>query len=104
MTTISNQLSSIAGYNRDLLNTTKKAKDGSESGKQNPVKASGAPASNVQLTDKINELRSSLGTEAPVDAKKVEEIKTAIKEGRYAINYEALAEKMVEMEFGIDKK
>lgn len=101
MTTISNQLSSVAGFNRDLLNSKK---TGTESDKKASVKVAGAPASDVKLTDKINELRANLVAEAPVDAKRVEEIKTAIKEGRYAINYEKLAEKMVEMELGVDKK
>ena len=90
----------MAGYNRDLQKN--KANVGTDAGSAG--KAATTASAGVQLTDKVNELRSSLSAEAPVDAKRVDEIKTAIREGRYAINYEKLAEKMVEMEFGLGSK
>ena len=99
MTTISNQLSSLTAFNRDLQKDKAAKADSGKSAKS----AVSAAASNVELTEKLNQLRASISAEAPVDAKRVQEIKAAIKEGHYAVDFEKLADAMIEMEFGIGK-
>ncbi len=58
-------------------------------------------ADQVNLTSsaqKVDQLITSLSTEPVVDRQKVEEIKTALAEGRYEVNSNIIADKLIEMD------
>ena len=60
--------------------------------------ASATPAASVRLSDlssKLAEMEASLAASEAFDAKRVEAIKQAISEGRFKVNPEAVAEKLL---------
>jgi negative regulator of flagellin synthesis FlgM len=63
-----------------------------------PADASSQPAADVRLSDlstKLADLETRLaGTEA-FDVKRIDEIKQAISEGRFKVNSEAVADKLI---------
>lgn len=71
----------------------------------NTAKANSAPAGNttdqVELTNsaqKIDQVISNLSAEPIVDRQKIDEIKSALAEGRYEINSAAIADKLIEID------
>lgn len=82
-----------------------------EQNKQEAVKQTGqedkARAANkdsVALTPQANqlkELQKRIGDTEAFDRKKVDEIKKAITEGKYEINYDSLASKLAKFEFDL---
>lgn len=57
----------------------------------------GAPAAGVLATF----TRFGIATEAPVDTERTSAIRRAIAEGRYPIDYERLAERMMDLDLGL---
>jgi negative regulator of flagellin synthesis FlgM len=82
-----------------------------EQNKQEVVKQSGqesqvrsAQKDSVALTPQANqlkELQKRIGDTEAFDRKKVDEIKKAISEGNYEINYDSLASKLAAFEFDL---
>lgn len=80
-----------------------------EQNKQDAVKQSGQQSNtptvnkdSVALTPQANqlkELQKKIGDTESFDRKKVDEIKQAITEGNYQINYDSLASKLAKFEF-----
>ncbi len=82
-----------------------------EQSKQEVVKQSGqesnakaASKDSVALTPQANqlkELQKRIGDSEAFDRKKVDDIKKAITEGNYQINYDSLASKLAKFEFDL---
>jgi len=63
--------------------------------------AAGNSADQVDLTNsaqKIDQVISNLSAEPIVDRQKIDEIKSALAEGRYEINSAAIADKLIEID------
>lgn len=66
-----------------------------------PDKSSPSSANSVELSSQaqsLGRIEASINASPDVDIDKVEAIKTAIAEGRFEINAEAIAEKMMDQE------
>jgi len=50
------------------------------------------PAPSASVSSRLQQIQGSLGSESPVDAQRVAEIKQAIAEGRFKINPERIAD------------
>jgi len=70
---------------------------------QNPVMAREAAGESVTLTETAKTLNSVRGgaQEAPIDDVRVNRLKSAIAEGRYAIDDQRLAQRLLEFEGGL---
>jgi len=62
---------------------------------QGAVSSTGSASSSIQLSAASRETQ---GSEAPFNAAHVEEIKQAIREGRFKVNAEAVADKFLQIE------
>jgi negative regulator of flagellin synthesis FlgM len=60
------------------------------------AKAQAEPVSLSELARHLQSLESELATTAPLDAAKVEEVKQAIREGRFRVNAEVVADRLIE--------
>lgn len=83
--------------------STAKTVDDASTPKANsaPAAAAGNTTDQVDLTNsaqKIDQVISSLSAEPIVDRQKIDEIKSALAEGRYEINSAAIADKLIEID------
>ena len=82
-------------YEKSLLDA-----GGLKPGKKTTATSSSAttPAADVRLSDlssRLAQLESQLSSSDPVDTKKVEAVKAAISEGRFKVNPEVVADKLM---------
>ncbi len=78
---------------------TKPSDDSASS--QKASASANATADQVDLTNsaqKLDQVISSLSSEPIVDRQKVDEIKTALAEGRYEVNSSVIADKLIEID------
>ena len=80
----------------------KTSDDAGSAQKANSASASvSASIDQVKLTDtaqKVDQVISSLASEPIVDRQKVDEIKSALAEGRYEVNSSVIADKLIEID------
>ena len=77
------------------------AKSSDEAGAQKATSATSSAVDQVDLTNsakKVDQVISSLSAEPIVDRQKVDEIKSALAEGRYEVNSAAIADKLIEID------
>ena len=94
-----NSNSQVAGSGSK--STTKTIDDTNTPKADSITAAAGNTSDQVELTNsaqKIDQVVSSLSAEPIVDRQKIDEIKSALAEGRYEINSAAIADKLIEID------
>jgi negative regulator of flagellin synthesis FlgM len=103
MTDVIRNISSNSPVNGSGSKTAAKSSDDAAASQKvsTPSTQANASTDQVDLTNaaqKVDQAISSLSSEAIVDRQKVDEIKSALTEGRYEVNSSVIADKLIEID------